>query len=93
MNEEEQPSAARQTSQRSPRRPLFRRYKWDELTEPEKDGVRDALGIVGIRAAVGVGLVATVAAGIAGGKSVFFRENTLCIDMFEGRDRRNLDDH
>lgn len=46
----------------------FRGYKWDSLSEPEKDAVKDSLKIVGSRAAIGLGVVSTVAASIAGGK-------------------------
>jgi hypothetical protein len=77
MKDGEGHGVAKQLTPHPTRRPLFRRYKWDELTEPEKDGIRDALGIVGLRAAVGVGLVATAAAGIAGGKIIFFSGNRL----------------
>lgn len=47
-----------------PSPPIFRRYKWSDLTPPERDAVSDALGIVGMRAGVGMGVVATGAAAL-----------------------------
>lgn len=44
---------------------IFRRYKWEDLSEPERDAVRTSISIVSARAAIGVGVVASVAAGIA----------------------------
>jgi hypothetical protein len=48
-------------------KPLHRRYRWNDLTEPEQDAMRDALSIAGTRAAIGVGVVATLAAGLTSG--------------------------
>lgn len=53
---------------RTPTPSIFRRYKWEDLTEPERDAVRSSVNIVATRAAIGVGAVASVAAGIAAGK-------------------------
>lgn len=46
---------------------LLRRYKWESLTQPEKDAVSDAMGIAATRAGVGIGVVLTTAAVISGG--------------------------
>lgn len=53
---------------RTPTPSIFRRYKWEDLTEPERDAIRTSVSIVSTRAAIGVGAVASVAAGIAAGK-------------------------
>jgi hypothetical protein len=47
--------------------PIYRRYKWEDLTAPEQAAMRDALGIAGTRAGVGFGLVATLAAALTSG--------------------------
>lgn len=54
------------TPQQRPPMP-YRRYRWVDLSEPEKEAVRDCLGVAGVRAAVGLGVVSTLAAGIASG--------------------------
>lgn len=41
---------------------LFRRYRWERLTEPEREAVRDCMSVAGTRAAVGMGCVLTAAA-------------------------------
>jgi hypothetical protein len=69
MRSEDQQRTGKLATQGPSRRPLYSRYKWSELTDPEKDAMRDALGIVGARAAVGLGVVSTAAAGIASGLS------------------------
>ncbi len=41
---------------------LFRRYRWERLTEPEREAIRDCMGVAGTRIAVGMGVVLTAAA-------------------------------
>jgi hypothetical protein len=82
MGSEEQQRAGESTAQGPSRRPLYSRYKWSDLSDPEKDAMRDALGIVGVRAAVGLGVVSTAAAGIASGLSPPFGTSAsgVCAD-------------
>lgn len=47
---------------------LFRRYKWDDLKEGEKQALTDVMAIAGMRAGVGVGVVLTAAAFLTNGK-------------------------
>lgn len=47
----------------------LRGYKWDSLTEAEKEAVKESLQIAGSRAAIGFGVVSTAAAAIASGKA------------------------
>lgn len=42
--------------------PLLRRYRWNDLTEAEKDAVKDCVGVAATRAGVGLGLTLTLAA-------------------------------
>lgn len=41
---------------------LFRRYRWERLTEPEREAVRDCMSVAGTRMVVGMGAVLTAAA-------------------------------
>lgn len=43
---------------------LIRRYKWSDLTEAERDGVQDCLGLAATRGGIGLGATLTIA-GIA----------------------------
>lgn len=46
---------------------LLRRYKWDDLSDPEREAVKDSVGIAATRAGVGVGVVLTTAALVTNG--------------------------
>ncbi|KAI0559414.1 hypothetical protein FGB62_152g028 [Gracilaria domingensis] len=50
------------------RRDAFRRFKWDDLTDAEKDAVSDVMTIALSRAGIGVGVVLTTAAVLSGGR-------------------------
>lgn len=55
-------SEVRRPDRSQPPDSLFRRYKWSDLTEAEKDAVKDCGGIAVTRAGVGLGLTLTLAA-------------------------------
>ncbi|CAN8065635.1 unnamed protein product [Agarophyton chilense] len=44
---------------------VFRRFNWDDLTDPEKDAVSDVISIAATRACIGVGVVLTASAVIS----------------------------
>lgn len=47
---------------------MLRRYKWKDLTEPERDAVWDSVGVAATRAGVGAGAVVTLSAAIINGE-------------------------